>query len=50
MRKSGAPPEMAQRLVNLGMVPRASTPEQFDVMLGKEMSMWTEITKNIAVK
>ncbi len=50
LAKIAAPAEMAQRLVNLGMVPRASTPEQFDAMLAKEMSMWTEITKNISVK
>lgn len=43
-------PDMAQRLVNVGIVPRASTPAEFEAMIAKEMAMWTEVTKNMSVK
>ena len=43
-------PDLAQRLVNVGIVPRASTPEQFDAMIAREIAMWTEVTRNMSRK
>jgi len=43
-------PEMRERLLALGAEPVGGTPEQFSVVIGRDIAKWTPLAKTVGIK